>query len=673
MEMAKLTAKIGKYTVVGKIAKGGMGALYLAKHPTLKRHVILKQLTLKGGRGLNERFKREASLMIDFRDEHIVPVYDHFKAGSSYYIVMEYVDGTSLDKLIQNRERLSSEAIILIFLEICKGLKYAHDKEVIHRDIKPANILISKNGEVKLVDFGIATSKQSVDDGLTKTGMTLGTPSYMSPEQIADTSKVDKRADIYSMGVMLYEMATGGKPFPSEFNMETINLINRGIYENPKKRQPSIPHVFRHLIKKTMNHKINRRYKDVQYLINVLSKYSRRYRDQKEINNDIKNYLAGSDTAISTSVKVGKKTKGSSLKYIYILIAFIIIAAGGAYFYLKGYYYEYFRNREYGSLEVKATVQPDFYKDNDLIYAVASLKSTDPREENSEEKEIDNRIYRLTSPRKAFFAPVKKLLFKEKENSEKKNEDIETSSLSTKTLYLPAGNYDLEFYLENQKLYKSFYLNPRAIQRQDIKTYEKRTIQFDLAETDSKRVSFTLKIFDSQTEDSIYKKTDISFYLADEKKWIDWKKYNNSKKLKRYLSSILLSGRNYSFKFNAPGYYPKRVKFHVEKNLDSALIEVGLIKEPGKLVIKSDYEGLVLLIDNRKENYTGGLKKDFVRYGKTTEGVSEYVLSEGKYILTVEKDKKNVKNLQFSISPNKTTSVDVSYNREEKELRILKK
>jgi serine/threonine-protein kinase len=669
--MPKITAKIGKYTVVGKIAKGGMGALYLAKHPTLKRHVILKQLTLRGGRGFIERFKREASLMIDFRDEHIVPVYDHFKTGSSYYIVMEYVDGISLDQLIHNREKLSSEAALLIFLEICKGLKYAHDKDVIHRDIKPANILISKRGEVKLVDFGIATSNQAVDDGLTKTGMTLGTPSYMSPEQIADTSKVDKRADIYSMGVMLYEMATGVKPFPSEFNMETINLINKGIYENPKKKHPSIPGIFKRVIKKTMNHKISRRYKDVQYLISLLSKYSRRYRDQKEINDDIKDYLSGSETAISNSIKVGSKKMGLGLKLVSIITAFVLIASGSAYFYFKGYYYEYFKNKIYGSLEVRASVGPDFYKDPELIYAVTHITSTDPedRTDLQEDEDIISRSYRLTASNTVFFIPfIKQILFREKENTQ-----VETNMLTTKTLYLPAGNYNMELYLENQKYYKSFYLNPRKIQKEDIKTYEKRTIQFDLADTGSKHVSFAIDIFDSQSAESIYKKADISFYLEDEKKWIDWKKYNNSKKLKKYLNNRLLSGKDYSFKITAPGYYPKNITFHVEKDLDSALIEVGMIKEPGILRIESNFKGLELLIDNRKENYVGEMKKDFIRYGKTTEGMREFILMEGNYILTVEKDKKHVENLQFSISPKKTTIVDVSYSTDEKELQIYKR
>src|SRR4030042_3689973 len=174
--------KIGKYQIIGKIGTGGMGAVYKAKHPTLKRVVILKQLTLRGSTSLIERFKREARIMLDLRYDNIVQVYDHFKEGNFYYIAMEFVDGIALDRLVHNRRYLSNEAAILIFTEVCKGLKYAHDRHIIHRDIKPANILISKEGEVKITDFGIATSKEDETFGLTRAGTTLGTPAYMPPE-----------------------------------------------------------------------------------------------------------------------------------------------------------------------------------------------------------------------------------------------------------------------------------------------------------------------------------------------------------------------------------------------------------------------------------------------------------------------------------------------------------
>ena len=217
-----------------------MGALYKARHPTLDRVVLLKKLALQGGgTQFVERFRREARLMMDFKHEHIVQVHDHFKEGSHYYIVEEYVDGMSLEAIIRRERYLSSDAAMLIFLEVCKALKYAHDKQVIHRDIKPGNVLLSREGQVKLVDFGIATSREEPDDGLTREGTILGTPAYIAPEQIDDARSVDKRADIYSLGVLLYEMITGRTPYPGSFTAETIRLIHRGRYVSARKLNPT--------------------------------------------------------------------------------------------------------------------------------------------------------------------------------------------------------------------------------------------------------------------------------------------------------------------------------------------------------------------------------------------------------------------------------------------------
>ncbi|HPB66154.1 MAG TPA: serine/threonine-protein kinase, partial [Spirochaetales bacterium] len=210
--MAELPASIGKYPIDALFARGGMGAVFKATHPTLKRHVVLKKLTMRGSASIAERFKREARILMDFKHDNIVRVFDHFKEGSSHYMVMEFVDGESLDALIRRRRFLSTELSLAIFLKACRALAYAHERGVVHRDIKPGNILISKKGEVKLADFGIASSGDEDDGGLTREGMTLGTPSYMPPEQIENAKNVDKRADVYAMGIMLYEMTTGKKP-----------------------------------------------------------------------------------------------------------------------------------------------------------------------------------------------------------------------------------------------------------------------------------------------------------------------------------------------------------------------------------------------------------------------------------------------------------------------------
>ncbi|MBN2323685.1 MAG: serine/threonine protein kinase [Spirochaetes bacterium] len=667
--MPKPLIKVGKYDIVKKIAKGGMGAVYLAKHPTLKRFVILKQLTLRGGGGFVQRFKREASLMIDFRDEHIVPVYDHFKVGSSYYIAMEYVDGTSLDRLIEESGGLSNEAALLIFSEICRGLKYAHDKDVIHRDIKPANVLISKQGEVKLTDFGIATSKEAEEEGLTKIGMTLGTPAYMSPEQIADTSKVDMRADIYSMGVMFYEMLTGKKPFPSRFSPDVIDKISKGIYVNPKKINPTIPRAFLRIIKRTMNCKVNKRYKDLGSVLNILDRYTKKYKGQREINADVRRYLEGNEITLPTTMKVGKKRhkRGGILIGVTVgLAALTVLFLGGLFCYYKGYVYEYLRAREYGKLEITASIPQDYFKEARLIYAYALLTCLDETDAEAEGSGPEYH-YRLTPKREGFLYPILKEQASEEEDAATGPDE---ALLSTGDLYLRAGNYELVLYLENGKHIMRFYLYPRVLQRENLDTEDKRNLAFRVPISVKKQITIDHRVSDSETGMSLYDEADIDFYLAEQDRWLDWKFYHSNRRLAEYLASKLQSGERYRFRYSADGYYDVETEFYVETSLDSAVSEVGLIRKSGTLVVESDYEGLDILIDNRAESYIGVQKKQFVRYEDTTLEPKKFPLSEGTYAITVGRGKRTVQNAQFRIVGEKTTRVRVTYDPGEKSIGL---
>jgi len=671
--MPKQMTRVGKYEIVAMIARGGMGAVYKAKHPTLKRYVILKQLALRGGSGFIQRFKREASLMLDFRNHHIVQVYDHFKEGSSYYIAMEYVDGIGLDKLIDEKGRLSGSVAILIFLEICKGLQYAHEKSVIHRDIKPANILISRGGEVKLVDFGIATSKEADEDGLTKAGMTLGTPAYMSPEQIADTRKVDHRADIYSLGVVLYEMLTGQKPFTGGFTAESINRINRGIYTKPQRINPSIPGVLRRLISKSMHHRVTRRYKNIGQIIGKLERFTRRFRDQQVINRVIKSYVAGTEFSLP-SRRIGGRRKGFRLKVAIGCAVLAGIAVGARYIHEKGYYYEYLKKDEYGATEVRVDVPERYYKDVTLMYAYCIFKPLTEGEDTTHEFQLSAGSGGLFDFRRKTTGGVKtggifSRFFKKGE----KEQGTEPQILSTGVLYLPAGLYDLELYVENAKFLKTLFLNPRSIQKQNVKTYERQILGFNLRQSDSKPIQVYPRVYDSVSGQSLYRSADILLYLRETGKWINWKDYQNSARLRRFLAGQLRSGNSYTLRFEAPFYYPQTVKFFVENDLDSVRVEVGLIKKPGRLVVKSDYPGLTLLVDGRTESYLGGEEKEFVRYGETIAGRKEFPLAEGNYLLTVMKDKRRVENYQFSIAPDETTLLEVTYSAEDKKISIVKK
>ena len=269
---------IGKYKVQGIIAKGGMGVVYKAIHPSLKRYVVIKKMTARGHAGDAGRFKREAQLLLDLQSPYIVHLFDYFTEAGYRYMVEELVDGTALDSLIKRQTSLPAPIAMLIMQDACYALKYAHSKEIVHRDIKPGNILLSKRGEIKLADFGIASDQSETDDqNRTKTGVALGTPAYMPPEQFENSAGVDNRADIYALGIMLYEMVTGTKPYPGTLSLETLKVIKKGRYIAPRKIDKSIPREVSRLIYKMTRPKAKRRFKNVDGVLRQVKKYLRHY------------------------------------------------------------------------------------------------------------------------------------------------------------------------------------------------------------------------------------------------------------------------------------------------------------------------------------------------------------------------------------------------------------
>ncbi|MBN2656846.1 MAG: serine/threonine protein kinase [Spirochaetales bacterium] len=237
--MAKVPEKVGKYKILSQIGKGGMGVVYSAEHPTLKRKIILKKLTIRD-KEFRERFRLEADMMMDLRSDYIVDMYDHFREGSSWYIAMEYIEGMTLEELIKRDGQPELPLVLYIMLCTAKALEYIHSRGIVHRDIKPANIYISRSGEVKLGDFGIASSSGR-DVKITDSGAAMGTPAYMAPEQFDDSSTVGVKADLFSFGVTLYEALCGIKPFRSGLYTELKAEILRGKFPAVKNLRKDVP------------------------------------------------------------------------------------------------------------------------------------------------------------------------------------------------------------------------------------------------------------------------------------------------------------------------------------------------------------------------------------------------------------------------------------------------
>ena len=205
----------GRYIIESKLGSGGMSTVYLARDETLERWVAVKVLhrEISDQPDQIERFRREARTVAQLSHPNLVPVIDAGEDGGHPYIVFEYVEGETLKQRIERLGRLPLDEAAAYAIEIGRGLAAAHAARMVHRDVKPQNVLIDAEGRAKVTDFGIARELEA--DGLTATGRVLGTTDYVSPEQ-AMGHNVDARSDIYSLGVVLYEMLTGAPPFSAE-------------------------------------------------------------------------------------------------------------------------------------------------------------------------------------------------------------------------------------------------------------------------------------------------------------------------------------------------------------------------------------------------------------------------------------------------------------------------
>lgn len=264
--------RIGNCRIIEEVGAGGMAVVYKAIQEPLGRVVGIKALksSIAVETQFAERFEREARFMASLQQENIINVYDFIKYGGTMFIVMEYVEGIDLYDLLDKFKRIPIEAATIIALQVARALNHAHFRGIIHRDIKPANVMISKRGDVKLMDFGIARDETLSD--LTETGTGLGTPSYMSPEQILG-DKLDQRTDIWSLGVVYYQMLCGKKPFIEDAKRSVLQKIRLDRYTPVRKLNSKVPRVLERILGRCMEKQPADRYPSMQALIHDLEDF----------------------------------------------------------------------------------------------------------------------------------------------------------------------------------------------------------------------------------------------------------------------------------------------------------------------------------------------------------------------------------------------------------------
>jgi len=300
--------KFSRYQIESELGRGSMGVVYSAYDPQIDRRVAIK--VLREDRVTSEefvqRFLRESRSIGRLTHPNILTVYDAGKDNNTIFIAMEFLEGKTLNEVIRER-RLSIDEIVDIGVQVAGALDYAHSKNIIHRDIKPSNIFITHDNRPVIADFGIARIEDPTVIHRTQAGVILGTPGYMSPEQVRG-EPVDGRSDLFSLGVILYELTTGKTPFEGD----TLPVLFRAIMQDtpikPKKANSKVPHLLSDLIMKSLNKQPEKRFQTGRNMAQKLKACHKR---------------RGSD--IQGEKRTREKTRHLALKTLAVSVAFCIL------------------------------------------------------------------------------------------------------------------------------------------------------------------------------------------------------------------------------------------------------------------------------------------------------------------------------------------------------------
>jgi serine/threonine-protein kinase len=252
--------KVGTCEIKREIGRGGMGVVFEARQESLERTVAIKALDAKLARSkeLVERFRREGRAYAQLRHQAIVAVHDLVEKEDTLYLVTDFVDGADLTKVLAKGGTLPPDCAAIMGARVAEALDYVHFNHLLHRDVKPANIMVSRDGEVKLMDFGIAKDQRETD--LTRAGMLVGSPSYLAPEVLGGDA-ADGKADVWALGVTLFELIAGEKPFKGRDADELFGAIRKGSFRRIRSLAPDCPRRLARAVERCLETKPRARYK----------------------------------------------------------------------------------------------------------------------------------------------------------------------------------------------------------------------------------------------------------------------------------------------------------------------------------------------------------------------------------------------------------------------------
>ena len=254
--------RLGKYQIVEQIGQGGMGAVYKANDPLLKRVVALKVISenVDASDELRARFFREAQACARLSHPNIITIYDLGEDAGRLFIVMEYLEGEELRQVISQRQDLALESKLALMVQICDGLAYAHQNGIVHRDIKPSNVFISRDGVAKVLDFGVARIASAKED-LTRTGLLMGTLRYMSPEQ--SQGRVDERSDMFSAAAVFYELIAYHPPLALDNPMDMLEELRSAASPSRFRPDTAIPEDLGRVIERALRRDPEERFRNM--------------------------------------------------------------------------------------------------------------------------------------------------------------------------------------------------------------------------------------------------------------------------------------------------------------------------------------------------------------------------------------------------------------------------